>query len=178
MTGRGRIAPEGVNCTLTGPSAAEVRGFCQALRDEWGVVGAGSGSRSGEGTAGDNNSINNSNGEHNTTKGNNNYNYSDKDLFQATDFKITDGLPQSQKFKALSVRKTNELVAYGLEGEKAPSIEKFGGEHLTAVDYHEALRDKDTVVIDVRNAYETAIGTIVPPEGGATLLDPKLRNSR
>jgi len=32
--------------------------------------------------------------------------------------------------------------------------------------------------IDVRNAYETAIGTIVPPTGGATLLDPKLRNSR
>ncbi|VEU44646.1 unnamed protein product, partial [Pseudo-nitzschia multistriata] len=38
MTGRGRIAPEGVNCTLTGPSAERVRGFCQALRDEWGVV--------------------------------------------------------------------------------------------------------------------------------------------
>ncbi len=155
MTGRGRIAPEGVNCTLTGPSAAKVRGFCQALRDEWGVVG-------GERKIGN---------ENETV-------YSDRNLFQATDFKITDGLPQSQKFKSLSVRKTNELVAYGLEGEKAPSIEKFGGEHLTAVDYHDALKDKDTVVIDVRNAYETAIGTIVPPKGGATLLDPKLRNSR
>ena len=153
MTGRGRIAPEGVNCTLTGPSATKVRGFCQALRDEWGVVG-------GDGTS------------------DNNKNCTDKDLFQATDFKITDGLPQSQKFKSLSIRKTNELVAYGLEGEKAPSIEKFGGEHLTAVDYHEALKDKNTVVIDVRNAYETAIGTIVPPKDGATLLDPKLRNSR
>eukprot|EP00537_Pseudo-nitzschia_pungens_P019349 CAMPEP_0172404310 /NCGR_PEP_ID=MMETSP1061-20121228/62614_1 /TAXON_ID=37318 /ORGANISM="Pseudo-nitzschia pungens, Strain cf. pungens" /LENGTH=634 /DNA_ID=CAMNT_0013139041 /DNA_START=41 /DNA_END=1945 /DNA_ORIENTATION=+ len=144
MTGRGRIAPEGVNCTLTGPSAEQVRGFCQALRDEWGVVD----------------------------------DDKDKNLFQQTDFKITDGLPQSQRFKSLSIRKTDELVAYGLEGEKAPSIEKFGGEHLTAVDYHKALQDKDTVVIDVRNAYETAIGTIVPPKGGATLLDPKLRNSR
>ncbi len=159
MTGRGRIAPEGVNCTLTGPSAAKVRGFCQALRDEWGVVGA--------------------DGKSDNINDNDNENvYSDRNLFQATDFKITDGLPQSQKFKSLSIRKTNELVAYGLEGEKAPSIEKFGGEHLTAVDYHEALKDKNTVVIDVRNAYETAIGTIVPPKGGATLLDPKLRNSR
>lgn len=147
LTGRGRIAPEGVNCTLTAPSAAKVRGFCQALRDEW--------------ETSDNDKTN-----------------SDKDLFQDTDFKITDGLPQSQKFKSLSIRKTNELVAYGLEGEKAPSIEKFGGEHLTAIDYHEALKDKNTVVIDVRNAYETAIGTIVPPKDGATLLDPKLRNSR
>eukprot|EP00536_Pseudo-nitzschia_multiseries_P015429 jgi/Psemu1/218062/e_gw1.886.17.1 len=144
MTGRGRIAPEGVNCTLTAPSAEQIRGFCQALRDEWGVVD----------------------------------NDSDKNLFQETDFKITDGLPQSQRFKSLSIRKTDELVAYGLEGEKAPSIEKFGGEHLTAVDYHNALQDKNTVVIDVRNAYETAIGTIVPPKDGATLLDPKLRNSR
>jgi predicted sulfurtransferase len=158
MTGRGRIAPEGVNCTLTGPSAVSVRGFCQALRDEWGVV------YGNEGSGGDSSNDNNFTG--------------DKDLFQATDFKITDGLPQSQKFKSLSIRKTDELVAYGLEGDKAPSIEKFGGEHLTAVNYHEALKDKDTVVIDVRNAYETAIGTIVPPKGGATLLDPKLRNSR
>ena len=160
MTGRGRIAAEGVNCTITGPSAAKVRGFCQALRDEWGVVD----------TVG-NASENNKNNNNKNTKG-------DRDLFKATDFKITDGLPQSQKFKSLSIRKTNELVAYGLEGEKAPSIEKFGGEHLNAVNYHEALKDKDTVVIDVRNAYETAIGTIVPPKGGATLLDPKLRNSR
>ena len=164
MTGRGRIAPEGVNCTLTGPSPEKVRGFCQALRDGWGVVAA---------ADDDNEQGVNSNSSNNGTK------YSgDRDLFQATDFKITDGLPLSQRFKSLSIRKTNELVAYGLEGEKAPSIEKFGGEHLTAVDYHEALRDKDTVVIDVRNAYETAIGTIVPPKGGATLLDPKLRNSR
>jgi rhodanese-related sulfurtransferase len=36
----------------------------------------------------------------------------------------------------------------------------------------------DTVVIDVRNAYESAIGHFQPPEGGATLLDPKMRNSR
>lgn len=164
MTGRGRIAPEGVNCTLTGPSAAKVREFCQALRDEWGVVDR-------VGTTSKNNKNKNNKDSHERKMG-------DRDLFKATDFKITDGLPQSQKFKSLSIRKTNELVAYGLEGEKAPSIEKFGGEHLNAINYHEALKDKDTVVIDVRNAYETAIGTIVPPKGGATLLDPKLRNSR
>ena len=108
---------------------------------------------------------NNGKNSNNSKSDKNSYYSGDKDLFLETDFKITDGLPQSQMFKSLSIRKTNELVAYGLEGDKAPSIEKFGGTHLTAVDYHAALQDKNTVVIDVRNAYETAIGTIQPPKG-------------
>jgi predicted sulfurtransferase len=33
------------------------------------------------------------------------------------------------------------------------------------------------VIIDVRNAYESAIGHFQPPPGGAELLDPKMRNS-
>jgi predicted sulfurtransferase len=148
ITGRGRIAPEGVNCTLTAPTSKLIRLFCQSLRDDWNI-----GCLDGN--------------ESNDTK-----------LFHDTDFKISDGLPQSQKFKSLSLRKVDELVAYGLEGKKAPSITKFGGTHLTAIDYHEALSDPQTVVIDVRNNYETQIGTIHPPPGGATLLDPKLRNSR
>lgn len=32
VNGRGRCAPEGLNCTLTGP-AAGIRAFCQGLRD-------------------------------------------------------------------------------------------------------------------------------------------------
>ena len=40
------------------------------------------------------------------------------------------------------------------------------------------LGEKDTVVIDVRNYYETVIGRIQPPEGGAEFLDPMMRNSR
>jgi predicted sulfurtransferase len=160
ITGRGRIATEGVNCTLTGASP-NIRAFCRALREQL-----------------------------------------DTELFRETDFKITDNVPKSQLFKSLSMRKTDELVAYGLEKEKAPSIKKFGGIHLNALDYHKALQDPNTVVIDVsdsqttvsdrswnphfshmcpldqvRNQYETAIGTMKPPPGGARLIDPKLRNS-
>ena len=108
ITGRGRIAMEGVNCTLTGTSP-DIRAFCQALRDEL-----------------------------------------DPELFGNTDFKITDNVPKAQLFKSLSMRKTDELVAYGLEKDKAPSIKEFGGTHLNAVDYHKALQDPNTVVIDVR----------------------------
>ena len=46
-----------------------------------------------------------------------------KPIFLETDFKLTDGVPHAQRFKALTIRKTDELVAYGLAGEKAPSLE-------------------------------------------------------
>jgi hypothetical protein len=72
ITGRGRVAREGLNCTLTG-KPSDIRSFCYALRD-W-----------------------------------------DKN-FKETDFKITDGVNLDKMFKSLSIRKTNELVAYGLVG--------------------------------------------------------------
>jgi len=133
ITGRGRIAPEGLNCTLSG-NANDVRSFCYALR-EW------------------------------------------SPLFHQTDFKLTDGIPRDKLFKSLSIRKTEELVAYGLKGEKAPSIEAFAGKHLEAYEYHKAMAEPDTVIVDVRNAYESAIGNFQPPKGGAKLIDPKIRNS-
>lgn len=134
ITGRGRVAPEGVNFTLSG-MPKDVRDFCSALRD-W------------------------------------------NPLFNETDFKLTDWLPKDKLFKSLSIRKTEELVAYGLAGDdKAPSLKKFAGTHLEADEYHKAMTDNDTVIVDVRNAYESAIGSFQPPEGGAELIDPKMRNS-
>jgi len=133
ITGRGRVAPEGVNCTLSG-TPGNIRSFCYGLR-AWNKV------------------------------------------FNETDFKLTDFIPKKKLFKSLSIRKTEELVAYGLAGEKAPSLKKFSGTHMEADEYHKAMKDKDTVIVDVRNAYESAIGSFNPPEGGAELIDPKMRNS-
>mmetsp|Transcript_15325 Transcript_15325/g.17835 ORF Transcript_15325/g.17835 Transcript_15325/m.17835 type:complete len:499 (+) Transcript_15325:61-1557(+) len=133
ITGRGRVAQEGLNCTLTG-KPDDIRSFCYGLR-EW------------------------------------------QDIFNETDFKITDGTPFEKLFKSLSIKKANELVAYGLAGDKAPSLKKFAGTHLEADEYHKAMQDPDAVVIDVRNAYESTIGAFKPPESGATLIDPKMRNS-
>ena len=134
ITGRGRVAPEGLNCTLSG-RPQDIRNFCSGLRKY-------------------------------------------DALFQNTDFKLTDGIPISQLFKSLSIRKTKELVAYGLAGdEKAPSLTKFAGKHLEAIDYHKAMEDKNTVIVDGRNAYESNIGNFQPPSGGAELIDPQMRNS-
>jgi predicted sulfurtransferase len=134
ITGRGRCAPEGLNCTVTG-TALDMRAFCYALR-AW-----------------------------------------DPALFTQTDFKLEDGVAASTNFRTFTLRKVDELVGYGLNGIKAPSLNHHGGTHLEAHQYHAQMQQKDTVIIDVRNAYESDIGHFQPPKDGATLLDPKMRNS-
>lgn len=133
ITGRGRCAPEGLNCTLTS-TAADMRSFCYALRS-W------------------------------------------DSMFDNTDFKLEDGVEASARFRTFTLRKVDELVGYGLDGIKAPSLNRHAGTHLEAHQYHEQMQKKDTVIIDVRNAYESAIGHFQPPKDGATLLDPQMRNS-
>ena len=99
------------------------------------------------------------------------------EIFMETDFKITDFVEHNQRFKQLTIVPKDELVAYGLAKEKAPSLKQNKSKHVNAIEYHEMLKDKDSVVIDVRNHYEVVIGRIVPPEGGATFLNPEMRNS-
>ena len=109
-------------------------------------------------------------------------------MFDETDFKITDGVDVSKAFHALTITKQEELVAYGLAGEKvcalllcgsvldiyiflcrlqAPSLRQSSAKHLEALEYHRMMEKPDTVIIDVRNAYETSIGRFQPPKGGA-----------
>mmetsp|Transcript_20447 Transcript_20447/g.50824 ORF Transcript_20447/g.50824 Transcript_20447/m.50824 type:complete len:554 (-) Transcript_20447:199-1860(-) len=134
VTGRGRCAPEGLNCTLTA-SANDIRAFCYALRD-W------------------------------------------DPSFNETDFKLEDGVENKHRFRTFTLRKVDELVGYALDGVKAPSLNRHSGKHLDAIEYHKKMQEKDTVIIDVRNAYESDIGHFQPPEGGADLLDPKMRTSQ
>jgi predicted sulfurtransferase len=98
-------------------------------------------------------------------------------LFEETDFKLTDGQAPSVLFRTFTLRKVPELVGYGLGGIQAPSLTRHAGVHLEAQDYHARMQQKDTVLIDVRNAYESAIGHFQPPPDGATLLDPHMRTS-
>lgn len=134
VTGRMRIAKEGLNCTLTG-SRESILKFCQSLR-QW-----------------------------------------KPELFGQTEFKLTHELPERDRFPDLKIIPVAELVNYGLDGAKAPPIQQYHGTHLEPSDYHKKLGQKDTVVIDVRNHYEAAIGHFQPPEGTAEWVDPKMRRS-
>ncbi|KAL7548882.1 hypothetical protein ACHAWF_012149 [Thalassiosira exigua] len=147
LTGRMRVSPEGLNCTLTG-SPSSVRGWCAALREY-----DGGRSRADVDT-----------GEKKTE-------------FSDTEFKLTDDLPPRQRFGKLNVFEVVEIVNYGLAGRRAPSISRHGGTHLEPREYDALLRSEDTVVIDVRNHYEANIGRFSPPEGGAEYVDPAMRKS-
>jgi predicted sulfurtransferase len=127
----------------------------------------------------------------------------DSEVFANTDFKFMDNLPADRHFKELKVMPVQELVFYGIKQDDAPldNDDKVdgikGGVHLEAKEYHEMLKQDNTVVIDVRNHYETIIGRFdgqqvaaststacgtekecdTKKKAGATYIDPLMRKS-
>jgi hypothetical protein len=97
LTGRMRVAKEGLNCTLTG-SPNGIRNWCAALRKF-------DGGRS---------KVDKDTGEKITE-------------FAKTEFKLTDDLPPKQRFPKLHAFEVVEIVNYGLAGSRAPEIAKYGG---------------------------------------------------
>ena len=121
-------------------------------------------------------------------------------VFQQTDFKFIDGLTGDRHFSELKIFPVQELVYYGLDNTGAPLTK--GGVHLPPQDFHAMLEKDNTVVVDVRNHYEAALGRFdgqvqprndkkedgseskvsdnIPGDGkssGATYIDPKMRKS-
>ena len=110
-------------------------------------------------------------------------------VFNQTDFKFIDDLSPDRHFKELKIIPVQELVFYGLTEEDASCSE--GGVHLDAKDYHEMLKKKNAVVIDVRNHYEAIIGRFdgqmknatkdqnkeSSKPAGAEYIDPLMRKS-
>jgi predicted sulfurtransferase len=95
--------------------------------------------------------------------------------FGAIDFKYVDGLQDNKAFKGLKVWPVEELVTYGFDVAQAPL--GMGGTHVKPDVFTAMASDPEAVLIDVRNANETAIGYFEPPVGGATPLDPRMRRS-
>jgi predicted sulfurtransferase len=145
LGGRIRIAPEGVNATVSSidhgsmSSQATLRHFCQDLRRF------------------------------------------DPEAFRDTDFKFIDGIQPDRHFKDLKLLPVKELVFYGIRDKDAP-LER-GGKHVDAKQFHELLGMDETVVVDIRNHYEAAIGRFdgqLRAKGGglgAEYVDPKMRKS-
>lgn len=120
----------------------------------------------------------------------------DREVFADTDFKFIDDLPADRHFKDLKMIPVQELVFYGIKEDDAPLDESEqkdgikGGVHLDAKEYHKMLGKDNTVVIDVRNHYETLIGRFDGQQekdkprdsnderpAGAEYLDPLMRKS-
>jgi len=96
--------------------------------------------------------------------------------FLDTDFKCA---PTSKDalFSKLLVWQVREICALGVDEALQIQLgETQGGQHISPAAFHQALQedDENTVVIDVRNAYETRIGRF---EGVcAKTLDPNTRH--
>jgi predicted sulfurtransferase len=115
----------------------------------------------------------------------------DPEVFAATDFKFSEDISPDRHFKDFKLLPVKELVFYGIDEKKAPLTK--GGTHVDAKEFHNLLEQGSTVVIDVRNHYEAAIGRFdgqehkVPKgkekeeEGTAketaSYLDPRMRKS-
>lgn len=82
----------------------------------------------------------------------------------AIDYKHSRG--DATAFPTLMVRVVNELVTLGVPRTLAPLHR--AGQHLSAEHFLAELcnRDADTVVLDVRNGYESAIGRYIRNTGG------------
>lgn len=140
----------------------------------------------------------------------------DQRVFSGTDFKFLDELPADRHFKEMKILPVQELVFYDIGEDDAPLVSsnkrdstnlestfdcRGGGVHLDAKEYHEMLKKDNTVVIDVRNNYETILGRFDGQQtqqqggdgktvskkmegnsssvngGGAEYIDPKMRKS-
>jgi len=113
----------------------------------------------------------------------------DSKAFEKTDFKFVDGLQADRHFKDLKIFPVQELVFYGFpkEGKDDPAPLDNTGVHLDPKNFHKMLEEDGTVVIDVRNHYEAALGRFDGQQRhdkeaedihpGAEYLDPKMRKS-
>lgn len=97
-------------------------------------------------------------------------------VFAQTDFKLVERQPANQMLKSLKVWPVTEIVTYGFDPRLAPLDER--GTHLTPQEFHAALEDPSSIVIDVRNYNESLIGKFMPPTTDQNkVLDPCMRRS-
>ncbi|XP_020242439.1 rhodanese-like domain-containing protein 6 isoform X1 [Asparagus officinalis] len=149
LLGRVRVAPDGVNVTVGGKMPA-LEKHIEALRSD--------------------------------------------SLFEGTDFKLAscDG-PSNERiarecgFTDLSVRVVKELVTFRSDPLLKPPEISHAGKHLSATEFHSVLQDaagkvsdsqastqeKQLLLLDARNLYETRIGKFQNPD--VETLDPEIR---
>lgn len=83
--------------------------------------------------------------------------------FEGIEFKIDPGTEHA--FKRLSVKPRKEIVSLHLENDISPN--ELTGTYLEPKEFYQALQEKDVVIIDARNDYESDLGkfrnALVPP---------------
>ena len=79
-----------------------------------------------------------------------------KTIPELGEISIKQAIQEGHSFYKLKIKVRNELVAYGVS-EEAYDMRKVG-KHLSAEEYNFAMDQDDSVVVDMRNYYESEIG--------------------
>ena len=91
---------------------------------------------------------------------------------------IKRALQDGKSFYKLTVKVRKELVAYNIPNNSY-NMEKTG-KHLTAEQYNKALENPETLIVDMRNYYESEIGrfqgAIIPNVETSRELLPEVKN--
>ncbi len=72
------------------------------------------------------------------------------------DSDIKKAIQEGTSFYKLTIKVREELVAYGVSDDTYDMAKV--GKHLNAVEYNNAINDKDSILVDMRNYYESEIG--------------------
>jgi len=83
------------------------------------------------------------------------YNYINSIEFLAG-IQIKNAIQDGQSFYKLTIKVKNEIVAYGID-ENEYNMNKVG-QHLSPKEFNQALEDSNTVIVDIRNHYESEVG--------------------
>ena len=83
---------------------------------------------------------------------------------------VKHAIQEGQPFIKLAVRVKQEIVAYKIPADQYDM--NHIGEHLNAVEFNEALNNPDSIVVDMRNYYESEVGHF------KTAITPDVETSR
>ena len=93
------------------------------------------------------------------------------------DMPLKIALQDGKSFLKLTIKIKDEIVAYGVEADEY-DMGKVG-HHLTAEDFNEKLSHKNSVVVDMRNYYESEVGrfknAIIPDVDTSRELLPEVK---
>ena len=87
-------------------------------------------------------------------------------------------IQEGQSFLKLAIRVKQEIVAYNIPANQYDM--SHVGEHLNAAEFNEAIDNPDSIVVDMRNYYESEVGhfktAIMPDVETSRDLLPQVRN--
>ena len=93
-----------------------------------------------------------------------------------SDIKFKHAIEEGISFSKLKILVRNEIVAYKIPKDSY-DMKKIGV-HLKPIDFHRSIKEKDSVVVDMRNYYESEVGrfknAIIPNAHFSKELLPKV----